>query len=275
MVWKKRILLIMAGIIAVAVLIGTMSVRHSAKEIMTALENNPDEAQTLILNSNKTVLMARTAPNLNENLTDSYNYPVFFYICRLGTPEMVEACISKGVNVNRTDSQETPLLMALSGENAERYDIANLLIDNGADVKARLKSGESVQYRCVHTFNEAEETKSVEVLKRTGEIMNTLDYRTVLGEAAAYNNRKAIDFIGDINQTDKGGNTALHSAVMAFCPEGCEYLIEKGIDRDIRNREGKTALDIAKETESELYAEMSMYEEYKESIDEIIAILGG
>lgn len=47
---------------------------------------------------------------------------------------------------------------------------------------------------------------------------------------------------GDINFTNKIGNTLLHSSAISGDTERIQYLIDNGADLDIQNDEGKTAL---------------------------------
>ena len=285
---KKKFVVFSIGVIIMIFSLSFISLHKAAKDIVNTLESGKqEEALLLIQKSNKRILQTR--PNaftkLSTALEESYNYPTFFYICKTGTPEMVEECVRKGVNINLVDNEtrETALLMALSGNNPDRYDNACILIDSGADVHSYQSDGDSVQYRCVHIFMEDEQEQSLDILKKTGDIVNGKRYRTVLGEAAQYNNRKVIDYlIGDkgisIDQVSDDGSSALHSAVVAFNPDGCKYLVDKGIDCRIKNREGKTALDIATELYEEIETEnknggMYMYEYYSDAIKKIIEIL--
>ncbi len=52
----------------------------------------------------------------------------------------------------------------------------------------------------------------------------------------------------NINATDSLGSTPLHYAAQFGSEEMCRLLLQLGADRAMRNRKGKTALDVAKES---------------------------
>jgi ankyrin repeat protein len=55
----------------------------------------------------------------------------------------------------------------------------------------------------------------------------------------------AIELGGDINATDEGGDTALHSAAGRGYDTVVQFLAEHGADLDVKNKRGRTALAIA------------------------------
>jgi len=60
--------------------------------------------------------------------------------------------------------------------------------------------------------------------------------------------RDLLDHGADINAVNKfTGETALHNAVRLSCSEAVEFLLKNHINRNIRDKDGKTALDYAKE----------------------------
>jgi len=55
-----------------------------------------------------------------------------------------------------------------------------------------------------------------------------------------------IDAGLDINGASNGGNTALHAAACMGFDKAAELLLDRGADRTLVNREGKTAAQSAK-----------------------------
>jgi len=73
---------------------------------------------------------------------------------------------------------------------------------------------------------------------------------STLLQAATYGNveimRYLIDQNIDINGSSNGGNTALHAAACMGFYDAAKLLLERGADRSLVNREGKTAAQSAK-----------------------------
>jgi len=73
---------------------------------------------------------------------------------------------------------------------------------------------------------------------------------STLLQAATYGNvpimAYLIDQKLDINAQSNGGNTALHAAACMGFGDAAKLLLEKGADRTIKNKEGKTAAQAAK-----------------------------
>jgi len=73
---------------------------------------------------------------------------------------------------------------------------------------------------------------------------------STLLQAATYGNVEIMGFLVDskidINGASNGGNTALHAAACMGFFEAAKLLLERGADRNLVNREGKTAAQSAK-----------------------------
>jgi len=73
---------------------------------------------------------------------------------------------------------------------------------------------------------------------------------STLLQAATYGNveimRYLVDQKIDINGSSNGGNTALHAAACMGFYDAAKLLLERGADRTLVNREGKTAAQSAK-----------------------------
>jgi ankyrin repeat protein len=57
-----------------------------------------------------------------------------------------------------------------------------------------------------------------------------------------------LDLKADINKIDNDGNSPLHYAVNSNCQRTIKKLLIRGANKKIKNLEGKTAYDLAKDT---------------------------
>jgi|GEM_PF-5889690 len=166
--------------------------------------------------------------------------------------------IDKGANVNfRDEDGYTPLLMAAS---RNRAVVVKVLIQNGADINARIPRDES------NALIEG---------ARNPEIISLLLER---GADAAYANKdmetalliyagtkggfkphtqdnkhtqshiKITDLLlqhgADINAANKHGETVLMKAAAEGNPYYVKYLVEKGADINLKNKKGETVLEM-------------------------------
>ena len=74
---------------------------------------------------------------------------------------------------------------------------------------------------------------------------------TPLHYACYFGSRKVIDYLldlgADINSQDQENNTCLHYAINSGCSKTVKKMLIRGADKSLRNLEGKTPYDIAKE----------------------------
>jgi ankyrin repeat protein len=54
-----------------------------------------------------------------------------------------------------------------------------------------------------------------------------------------------------MNKTNEAGDTALNAAIVYGYNDIVKFLIEKGADKYIKNKEGKAALDVAKDNQNQ------------------------
>jgi ankyrin repeat protein len=129
--------------------------------------------------------------------------------------EVIQLLVDAGVNMDHT-----PLTWAIkfsrrtAGKKSEVPEVIGILIDAGADVNERDKTG-----------------------------------LTVLMETAFRGNNQLLDILlrsgAEINATTKSGRTALTLAVMKKHTETVSFLIEAGADLEIIDESGNTPLMIA------------------------------
>jgi hypothetical protein len=74
----------------------------------------------------------------------------------------------------------------------------------------------------------------------------------------------------DVNARNNYGRTALHDAIKHRIPEVVKRLLEFGIDPAIRNNEGQTALDFARDEVKSLNSEYGESEERNRMIIKLV-----
>lgn len=190
---------------------------------------------------------------------DEPNYYPIHYACKSGQYEKVEVLLDAGADPNVRDhtTNSTPLLFALQSGKSNRFLIANLLLDNGANPSDEDKWSSPLFSSLIIVENDnrdIQERQSVSLLKRLMKTVVSIDdpsgTNTLLGEAASFGNLTAMKYImdnqiNDVNDASEIGRTSLMSSVFADDEEICQLLIDKGADKNLKDIDGKTAYDYA------------------------------
>ncbi len=155
-------------------------------------------------------------------------------------PEMLQTLITKQNIRDKDSGGNTPLHIAIMMD--APFDYIKYLVNSGADVNARNKSGDSVLYLTV----EKNKRQAGELLLEKGADIfatNTQNYSPL---------RLALEYGGDVqdwlitsqtlNTTDGAGNTPLHYAAEWALDDALKGLIEKGAKLDAVNANGESVL---------------------------------
>jgi len=148
------------------------------------------------------------------------------------------------INKVHDNDGKTPLQVATQHG---RLNNMKLLLDQGADVNAKDKAGQTALYVAVQ---QNKNTDSIKLLLDKGADINTKDKvgRTALHIAVQY---KSIDSVkclldegADINTKNMFGQTALHIAVEYKSVDIIKLLLGEGADINIQDEDGKTAVNM-------------------------------
>jgi ankyrin repeat protein len=121
-----------------------------------------------------------------------------------------------------------------------------------------------------------------QLFKEIIDLQNTVSFHEdyLITTAIMYNSQNALKFLldsgVDINNIDDEGNTYLFNLVNLFDDEGCEsakclaaILLDYGIDTTIKNKKGKTAIEVFKDYENEYGSDDSLADFIQHYIDNI------
>jgi ankyrin repeat protein len=151
-------------------------------------------------------------------------------------PKIIKDMAAAGMNINETvnDDADTLLILACKSERGKAYNnhsVKGDIIDTALALKADVKAA-----------NRFGETALMHVCARDFDMMENIQIALLEGGA-------------DTAATDRNGDTALHYAARNDDKNGakvlCDMLLEFGAAADAVNNAGKTALDIATETNNE------------------------
>jgi ankyrin repeat protein len=164
-----------------------------------------------------------------------------------GNEAMVRLLVDSGADVKAKDcDRETVLHWAAEGGNEA---IVRLLVDSGADVKAKDNRGKTVLHWAAERGNEA----MVRLLVDSGADVEAKDNHgwTVLRWAAEGGNEAIVRLLvergADVKAKDNRGKTVLHWAAERGNEAMVRLLVDLGADIEVKDNRGKTVLHWAAE----------------------------
>ena len=141
----------------------------------------------------------------------------------------IEQIIKYGANVNAKNNKgETPLYIA--SKQGVSPKIVNMLLENGASINYRAHNGETVLHCLIRRWCDVDHDDG--------------NFKKLINSFI----KKGLG----INSIDKKGDTPLHTIARKDLESknAINFLVEKGADPNIKNYDGKTPLELAKETQS-------------------------
>ena len=209
-----------------------------------------------------------TIPQYLVSLDDTSEYPSWLIL--------LEVMLDNGVDLQvGHDKRWSPFMMSIIADGSEAFE---LFLRKGLDVN--YKEGTWTTFELAVYGTDTTDLVRVKKLIDKGYDVNRadhLDQMTALMIMAYADNpeveeakaliEQIISKTNDINATDSKGNTVLHHAVRTFNPWIFHYLDGK-VDKSIKNKKGKTALDMAEEfLAKQKYARSNQLKWIKQSLE--------
>jgi ankyrin repeat protein len=214
------------------------SAQTGSTTLINALRHKDKESVKLALDNGE-----------SPNQRNEYGIPAITLALDFNDISIITYFIKYKVNLNIEDNNGlTPLIVSSAIYNQK--DICKLLIKNGADINKKAKNGfTSLMLAAQNNFPEMvwlllDNGASIDIDRPQG--------GTALGFAADKGNLDVVKILLDhganINFKDSaGGYTPLMIAVFMKRYETVKYLLEKGADRNIKAKDGNTAIDFARQ----------------------------
>ncbi|MBX7223392.1 MAG: ankyrin repeat domain-containing protein [Blastocatellia bacterium] len=210
--------------------------------VVEAIQSGNPEALRLILTAGFMLpaLVNLPAKNSSNALLEA---------AKKGDLPLVQLLLENGADIKSTDSLgQTALHLATP---LGRLELVKLLLDKGADANAKTKSGWTVLLGIAEMGPSPE---LVQLLLDRGANVNEVGPQ---GCTALLQNLRSgrqtipvlkllLDKGANINAADIGGTTALHRAAFHQGAEAVvQFLLDRNADPNLKNNDGKTALQIA------------------------------
>lgn len=263
--WILAFFVILIGLVLIFT-IRIVYVHEKTNQLVDAIEaNDVEKVREIVSNCEECVNQLNSLfPKWAAILDDTVLYPLQF-ACKSGNYQIVQILINHGAEVNCIDPtiHSTPLIMTLSSTNQNRFQIANLLIENGANVIVGADDhGENVlsAATCLSlNSNDSEKEASLAMFDEIVKIYinNGLNIKeascncyNVYFYACKEGNLKVVEYLlnhgyFNIDETSPNGGTALMQAVRSKQELIVQFLIEQGADPYILDNSGNSPYDYA------------------------------
>ena len=262
---KKKILIIISGILAVSVLcfiiIFVISV-NQAKSIVRLIDEKNYEDLEEACNSALFIDKIPTVSLVANTLAEINVWTPLQTACRNDDIEAVRILLENGADPNKTPPFQlpwyAPIQIAASNGNV---DIMTVLIENGADVElyghnALIKLTKDARWYINESIPLESYKAGYSLLEQHGmsAVHPSFEERPLLCESALLSDIEVTKFLIEdkgisANTRDSDGRTALHFACLSGyadpTKEYIQYLIDQGVDPAAKDAFGKTANDYA------------------------------
>jgi ankyrin repeat protein len=216
--------------------------RHGVRPFALAVGNGSPGMMRLLLDA-----------GADPNASDPAGEPMLLIAARVGVVEAVQLLLDRGAAVDATDTafKQTPLMVAVRENHPT---IVRLLIDAGANVNARTRTGQTPNWvlpNSVPGFGHGVGIVRGGLPQRGSRqpipgAMSPLLYAARDGRLEVA--RLLVTAGADVNQTDANEITPLISAIVNNRPDVARFLMEHGADIHAADWYGRTPLWAAVET---------------------------
>lgn len=191
--------------------------------------------------------------NPNTEVVTYHRMPILHYVATYYEDENVSIkyineLLAHKADINAFDSVGYTVVDATTHK--FKNDVAKVLIDAGAELEKPNKKGftavlSAINAKNLEVLQHIFETKEIDINKETGP--NQLSpLKLAVLTATKDVVREVLKQKPDLDQKDDEGNTALHYAVLTKNYDKVIMLKEAGANSKIKNKEGITAVDLAK-----------------------------
>jgi hypothetical protein len=200
--------------------------------------------------------------NYSFRIADMSGFTPLEAACLYGTPDMVALLVERGGEVN-PDGGWPPLIYACASDNPHKNEIIRTLVAAGADINAETSDGHSplgcAMWGKINTdgslgnrpAEETDEDATYETFLVMEELGADLSGATFF--AATNDNVKILQYLDERGllslDDDESGDEKTYLMMTAIfdAPRAAEFLLEKGVDKTVKDKDGKTAYDYAVE----------------------------
>ena len=256
----RRILpiIVLIVFIVITITVGICMYRmYYSNQLFNAIQNNDFDTVKRAISCGADVNRTKYPETSKWGGVFHKNPTVLMQACSEGNIEMVQLLLDCGADINKLDpwTGASALEEALIGNDAERYSLAMFLIDQGADIQVSSGTYSPIA-RSLGIFEEdPKETIDqgyalFRYLLENGASREMPSKSNMLTFASSFGNIQAVEYLIDagvfsINDQDAKGRTALIAAVEGEWRDLCKLLVEKGADPEIKDIEGRSAIDYA------------------------------
>ncbi|HPG42352.1 MAG TPA: ankyrin repeat domain-containing protein [Acholeplasmataceae bacterium] len=235
-----------------------LSNRVYSRDLIEAIEESDYEKLSILLDK-KGNIDAKPYSTFQSFFLEIFNDPPLFYAVREGDAESVRLLLEHGADANMISDDYSPLMEASNSLKIERFEIAHLLLDYGADINFVDKWGNTpvLLFNFNHNSKDNYDDAYTLFLRfvSLGVIPDSsqgFTYGNFLLYAVTTNNVLIVDYLihsmsYDIHSIGKDGASALIRATQYHAVLVVEYLIENGVDISYRDGFNKSAYDYAVE----------------------------
>ncbi|KAJ3642022.1 hypothetical protein Zmor_028486 [Zophobas morio] len=201
---------------------------------------------------NRDVIKLLIEKGIDVNVQDGNGKTALQLACKKGHYEIAKRLLSSGASINIVDKDKMNALYYASDSSKDNRDVMKLLIEKGIDLNAQNRNGTTaLQLACLRSVYENTEMllhfgASINIADKYK--MNALHYAS----NSSTDNRDVMKLLIekgiDLNAQNRNGTTALQLACLRGVYENAEMLLNSGASINIVNKDKMNALHYASDS---------------------------